>query len=79
MAVADRGEDTEMDDYWMKIGDMTILFEKWPTHKLPVMAVRFHGEARVYKVASFNSEIVMKWFIECLEEQVLKEVQNDDF
>ena len=36
--------------------------------KKPVMAVSFDGENAMYKVASFNDEKTLNWFVECLDE-----------
>ena len=52
----------------IKHNGIIITVEKWETHKNPVLAVRFDGENRVYKVASFNSEETAHWFEEIAEE-----------
>lgn len=58
-----------MSSYKLVIPPMTIHFcEDYPTRKKPVMAVSFDGENRQYKVASFNGEKTMRWFIECLDD-----------
>lgn len=57
-----------MDNYRIRINSMNILLQKWPKKKLPVLAVQFEGEADMYKVASFDSEEKMNWFIEVFKE-----------
>lgn len=58
-----------MGSYKLIIPPMTIHFyEKYPMRKKPVMAVSFEGENAIYKVASFNDEKALKWFVECLDE-----------
>ena len=47
---------------------VTVSVQKWESHKLPVLAVSFEGENRVYKVASFNSQKTADWFCEIMEE-----------
>lgn len=48
---------------------ITVSVENWKPHwKLPVLAVRIDGENTVYKVASFTTEEVAKWFCEIMEE-----------
>lgn len=59
-----------MNDYKLKVGEMDIVILNLPTQKHPVLGVRFEGESRLYKVATFSSEAKAKWFIECLEEQL---------
>ena len=44
--------------------------------KKPVMAVSFEGENRLYKVASFNDEKTMRWFIECLDDALHANVRR---
>lgn len=56
-----------MSNYKFVIPPMTIHFcEDYPMRKKPVMAVSFDGENCQCKVASFNNEKTMRWFIECL-------------
>lgn len=56
-----------MSSYKLIIPPMTIHFyEDFPMRKKPVMAVSFEGENCQYKVASFNSEETMRWFVERL-------------
>lgn len=58
-----------MSSYKLEIPPMTIHFyEKYPMRKKPVMAVSFEDESRIYKVASFNDEKAMQWFVECLDD-----------
>ena len=58
-----------MEGHKLIIPPMTIHFcEKYPMRKKPVMAVSFEGENTMYKVASFNDEAAMKWFVECLDD-----------
>ena len=58
-----------MDSYKLIIPPMTIhFFAKYPMRKKPVMAVSFEGENCQYKVASFNDEKTMRWFVECLDD-----------
>lgn len=45
-----------------------IAVEHWPQKKLPVLAVHFDGENKVYKVASFKDEQTAEWFCEVMEE-----------
>ena len=61
-----------MSSYKLVIPPMTIHFcEDYPMRKKPVMAVSFDGENRQYKVASFNDEKTMRWFIECLDDALV--------
>ena len=61
-----------MSSYKLVIQPMTIHFyDRYPMRKKPVMAVSFDGENAVYKVASFNSEVTMKWFLECLDDALV--------
>ena len=61
-----------MSSYKLVIPPMTIHFyDRYPMRKKPVMAVSFDGENAVYKVASFNSEVTMKWFLECLDDALV--------
>ena len=56
-------------NYKLVIPPMTIHFcEDYPMRKKPVMAVSFDGENAMYKVASFNDEKTLNWFVECLDE-----------
>ena len=58
-----------MGSYKLEVPPMTIhFFDKYPMRKKPVIAVSFDGENAMYKVASFNSEETMRWFLECLDE-----------
>ena len=58
-----------MNSYKLVIPPMTIHFwEDYPMRKKPVMAVSFEDENCQYKVASFNSEETMCWFVECLDD-----------
>ena len=66
-------------NYKLIIPPMTIHFcEEYPMRKKPVMAVSFEGENCQYKVASFNDETTMQWFIECLDD-ALKQVNARRF
>jgi len=47
---------------------ISVLVQKWSSHKLPVLAVQIENENCVYKVASFNSEETAQWFCEVMEE-----------
>jgi hypothetical protein len=47
---------------------ITVIVEKWPKKKLPVLAVKFSGEPYLYKVASFDSDKDAHWFLEIMEE-----------
>ena len=47
---------------------ITVIVEKWPKKKLPVLAVKFPGEPYLYKVASFDSDKDAHWFLEIMEE-----------
>ena len=58
-----------MSSYKLVIPPMTIHFcEDYPMRKKPVIAVSFDGENCQYKVASFNDEKTMRWFIECFDD-----------
>lgn len=60
-----------MSSYKLSIPPMTIHFcENFPMRKKPVMAVSFEGENCQYKVASFNDEKTMLWFVECLDDSL---------
>lgn len=52
----------------IKHNGVLVSVQKWESHKLPVLAVQFDGENRIYKVASFNSEKTAHWFAEIMEE-----------
>lgn len=52
----------------IKHNGVIVSVQKWESHKLPVLAVQFDGENRIYKVASFNSEKTAHWFAEIMEE-----------
>lgn len=53
----------------IKHNGVTVSVQDWsPWKKLPVLAVEFDGENKVYKVASFNSEETAKWFCDVMEE-----------
>lgn len=48
---------------------ITFRIEDWkPWKKLPVLTVRFDGEAETYKVASFKDEATAQWFAEICDE-----------
>ena len=68
LKLLNRRTEGKMDNYRIRINGMNILFQKWPKKKLPVLAVQFEGEADMYKVASFDSEEKMDWFIEVFKE-----------
>ena len=57
-------------DWVLRVKDMAVHIQKWPTHKKPVLAVKFDDENVMYKVASFNSDQTAKWFAECFEERM---------
>ena len=60
-----------MSDYKVDLHPLTIHFcDEYPGRKKPVMAVSFAGESAMRKVASFNDEKTMKWFVECLDEAI---------
>ena len=66
-----------MSSYKLVIPPMTIHFcENYPMRKKPVMAISFDGENCKYKVASFNDEKTMCWFIECLDD-ALKQSKHE--
>ena len=68
-----------MSSYKLIVPPMTIHFcEDYPMRKKPVMAVSFDGENCQYKVASFNDENTMRWFIECLDD-ALKQAKVQRF
>jgi len=54
----------------LKVKDMAVHIQKWPTHKKPVLAVSFDNENCIYKIASFNSEETAEWFVKNLEERL---------
>ena len=59
-----------MTPFYIRINDMVVSIQKWPTHKKPVLAVKFDDENATYKVASFNSVKTANWFAEILEERM---------
>ena len=52
----------------IKYNEVIVSVQRWESHKLPVLAVQFENESRVYKVASFNGEDTAHWFEEIMEE-----------
>lgn len=62
-----------MKDFTMVIGGVALTVAKWPERKKPILTVRFEGESREYKVASFNSGKTAHWFVEIMKEALLKE------
>lgn len=52
----------------IKHNGVIVSVQRWPSHKLPVLALQFENENSVYKVASFNSEDTAHWFEEIMEE-----------
>ena len=52
----------------IKHNGIIVSVQRWQSHKLPVLAVQFEDENRIYKVASFNSEKTAKWFEEIMDE-----------
>lgn len=52
----------------IKRNGIIVSVQRWQRHKLPVLAVQFEDENRIYKVASFNSEETAKWFEEIMDE-----------
>ena len=53
---------------WIKHNGISVLVQKWGSHKRPVLAVKIEPENCVYNVASFNSEETAQWFCEIMEE-----------
>lgn len=62
----------------IKHNGVILTIQKWESHKLPVLAVQFEGENRIYKVASFNSIETANWFAEIAEEFFKGMVQTND-
>ena len=63
--------------YGIKHNGVLVSVAKWDDHKLPVLAVRFEDENRIYKVASFNSIETATWFVEVMQEFLEGLVKED--